>query len=751
MPARSILTRLLFVVGTTLMAVGSASAAAAAEPSEETGVADAWTRASRMSIYDSQWHVRYPSLLRTSKGDILLLFARHSAEEDQSEELVALRSADNGASWSDPRVLLTGDDCTLGAAGVLDSGKIVGLLMEARRVVKDLRLITSDDGGKSWNIETTALQFPLISVTPHGRIIEMDGVLLAPVYGIISTEDEGEESLQAGLVRSRDRGLTWGDYSPLAYDPEAGDMVYKEPVVLSAPEGLLVALAAGRSQTVPLYDTWTLFRMTSDDGGRSWTPPQAVVAGEHPCLVSLPGGGLACAEVEYEGENAWVRFQTSTDAFRTWRNYQECWSIRHFRKEAFAGRPTMLALDEDRALLAFSRTRLTGISGPHDVPRGTPVRTSCGVESDGTEIGQERIDGVVFKRGRLEGSGKQSGEVPEWKWMEDRPVFPSGTPGRLWSIMKTSAGQLWALLETGKAGGYELRTSDDNGRTWSAPSALPTDAILAKWEPQAVRPVLGAITRSGRWIIALPRTLVRKSGYTLEYLRADDNGYGVWKTYGQRWQCELYIFFSDDAGRTWQGMDSPIDTSPLNQVAHPGRILEEDDGTLVMSVWGAKTREDVDKDLGGIAMVRSHDGGATWSDASMVAYGTPEDALCFSENDFVVFPDGTWLVLARRESRLRTHQWPAATVLATSSDRGRTWSRSEQVLTDVSPQLALLPDGALVCTGRSGIYISYDRGTSWTQTGVYPKSNPIPLEDGTLALFSRRHRNTARILRRSAP
>jgi len=753
MSEKPMLARLWGIVGATLIAVGVLSGTGWCEPSEGTGAGNAWTRAKRMSIYDSQWHVRFPTLLGGPKGDIILLAARCSREQEEggSEELVTLRSSDEGASWSEPEVLLAGKDCTLGAAGVLPSGKIIGLLMEARRAVKDLRLITSDDGGRSWNVESVTLEFPLISVTPYGRILTVDRALVVPVYGIISTEEESEESLRAGLLRSRDGGLTWGDYSPLSYDPEAGDMVYKEPIVVSTKEGRLVALVAGKATSVPLYDDWMLFRMTSDDGGRSWTRPRAVVAGEHPWVASLPGGGLACAEVEYAGENAWIRFQTSADGFRTWRDFQECWSIRHFRKTAFAGGPTMLVLDDDTVMVAFSRTQWTGISGPHHVPRGKPLWTSCGVESDCTEIDQERIEGVLFKRERREGSAPNvpSTETHGWKWAEDRPVFPSGTPGRLWDIARTSPGRLWAVLETGEVGGFELRTSDDGGKTWSAPSALPEKAIRERWEPQAVRPVLGAITRSGRWVVTMARTLIRKGGGTLEYLRADDNGYGIWKTYGQRWKCELYVFFSDDAGRTWQGTDQPIDASPLSEVASPGRIHEEEDGTLVMSVWGSKTRDDVDEGLTGIAMLRSSDGGATWGDASTVAYGTPQDARSFSENDFVVFGDGAWILLARSASRHRTYQWPAATVRMTSSDRGRTWSAPEQVLTGVSPQLALLADGGLACTGRTGIYISCDRGGTWTQAGVYPKSKPIPMGEGGLGLFSKRYRSKVRILRRA--
>jgi len=246
---------------------------------------------------------------------------------------------------------------------------------------------------------------------------------------------------------------------------------------------------------------------------------------------------------------------------------------------------------------------------------------------------------------------------------------------------------------------------------------------------------LGTITRNGRWLTVLSRTLTKREGYTLEYLRTDEDGYGIWKAYGEKWHTELYVFYSDDQGKTWQGLDRPIDASPLDHVVWPsGSMHEEEDGTLVMSVWGDRSAADVDAGIAGIVLLRSYDGGATWGDPTVVAYGTPENGLRFNENSFVVFPDGTWVMLARVAFRRRIHQWPLAIMRMVSTDRGRTWSAPEQVFTGGAPSLAILVDGGLVCAGSEGVCFSYDRGESWTQQDTYPNSKPIPLRDGKLML-----------------
>ena len=748
---------------TLLIALSIAGPVPAPAEAAERGQAlseHVWTRARRMSIFDSSWHVRYPSLLRTPGGDLLLLFTRIS-ESQQNEgtgELVAVRSSDNGGSWSDPVVLYAPANAqprTMGKITALASGRLVGLVMEAGKTGARLRLIASDDEGRNWSVGETTIKSPAASsVTPHGRILEVDGQL---AVGMVSTPGQNAARSQAGLIRSTDGGRTWADFSPIVSDSEGSAMEFKDPAVVQKESGRLVALVAGRSESHPLHKTWTILRTVSDDGGRSWAKPIAVTKGEAPCLIALANGNLACATAEHQGQYAYVRFQTSENDFRAWQNFQTCWAIRNFRSNAFVGRPAIVALDEDKILATFSRTRFTSVSGPGTTLNRLPLWTSCGTanDPDATRIDQERMAGVYFTRSQRRSltSVKLPAAVPDWQWVEDRAVFPSHIKGTLRGIVPLQDGRFWVLEEVGKGEAYQLRTTDQNRKVWSDPFPLPQKTADEKWASgHSLRPGLGTITRSGRWIVTFPRTLIKRAGYTLTYERTDKDGYGVWKASGERWKTELYVLYSDDEGRTWQGMERPIDASPLNQAVYPFGIYEESDGTLVMNTFGSRNAEDVSAGLAGVVLYRSRDGGASWGDATVVAYGTPMDGNRFSENSFVIYPDGTWVLLARLHCRRRIHMVPVAIVRTISRDRGRTWTAPEPVLEGGAPALKMLPDGGLVCATSEGVLFSYDRGRSWTCKPTYANSKPFPLADGTLLLVGGHyhwHWTTGRILKRT--
>jgi len=736
--------------------------------SKETQVVldDVWTRGRRISISDSDWHLRDPSLIRTANGDLLLLFTRISQQQQEqgTGELVAVRSRDNAASWSDPVVVYAPSTNTtprtMGTVTALDSGKLIGLVVEVGKARRTMRRITSDDEGRTWSLAKTTINAAGTSLTPYGRMLQIDGWLAVGAYGTMSTQEQQSPFSQAGLLRSDDGGRTWGDFSLIAY---RSDIDFKDPAVVRTEGRRLVALVAGKSKSKPSpTNRWSVFRTVSDDLGQTWSEPVTILFGEQPCLMLLPDGQLACAEVHAAPQSAyaWLRFQTSDNHFRTWQNYQDCWGIRYFKNTGFVGRPAMLALDQDTIFVAFSRTRWTAIHQPGQVIHGLPIWVSSGEQSDASNINQERIEGTFFRHTQRKPvtSATPPAPIPDWEWVEDRVVFPEHIKGGLRGIKKTASGALFAMEEVGEfgQGRLQIRTSADAGKSWSEPRLLPSKALEEKRESgHSARPVLGTITRDGRWLLVLPKTLIKRGGYVNEFVRNDEKGFGLWKSHGQRWGAELYILYSDDQGHTWKGLDKPVNTSPLNQVAwsHTG-IHEQDDGTLVINLWGSKTSEDVSAGIAGIILLRSRDGGTNWGDPTIVAYGTPENGYRFSENDFVVYPDDTWVFLSRLAFRRRMHNWGLATVRMVSHDRGRTWSDLEPVFTGGHPMLALLSDGGLVCGGSGGLYISYDKGRSWVQKDAYPNSRPIPLSDGTLMVeggHSHREWTIGRILKRTIP
>ena len=59
-----------------------------------------------MVVYKSPRRARYPSIISTDAGDLLLLFTRQTEQQEEEGigDLVLSRSSDGGKTWSVPQV-----------------------------------------------------------------------------------------------------------------------------------------------------------------------------------------------------------------------------------------------------------------------------------------------------------------------------------------------------------------------------------------------------------------------------------------------------------------------------------------------------------------------------------------------------------------------------------------------------------------------------------------------------------------------
>lgn len=172
-----------------------------------------------------------------------------------------------------------------------------------------------------------------------------------------------------------------------------------------------------------------------------------------------------------------------------------------------------------------------------------------------------------------------------------------------------------------------------------------------------------------------------------------------------------------------------------------GRILEQEDGTLLMPVYGARTGEIVTQS----ALLQSVDRGFTWTTKSIV---TPI-ALAFNETSVIDLGGGRLLAAVRCE-------WVVPQIYqVTSSDGGETWSEPVQLFDGVSPSLTRLDSGnVLLATadrvGIAGIRLSLsrDEGDTWPASVLvdpehffddlgYPSCLSLP--DGSVLLVHYRH------------
>ena len=213
---------------------------------------------------------------------MLLLYGDYTdMMEGQTGHL--LRSRDEGRSWSDPELVLAprwwkgGTHTSLGMQ-TLKSGRVLIPWTQGFNMKEDWTRPTqficlrSDDNGRTWQ-GWDPQDAGIESSIPYGKIVELDnGELLCAVWGLIRKEFEIKDQRvnryhNSGLLRSKDQGVTWGEYTPINHEG------YMETDLTLLPDGRVLALL--RRSNKPLYMKtelpWTYYSF-SEDEGRTWSP-----------------------------------------------------------------------------------------------------------------------------------------------------------------------------------------------------------------------------------------------------------------------------------------------------------------------------------------------------------------------------------------------------------------------------------------------------------------------------------------------
>lgn len=266
------------------------------------------------------------------------------------------------------------------------------------------------------------------------------------------------------------------------------------------------------------------------------------------------------------------------------------------------------------------------------------------------------------------------------------PVLAHGPSGELAVVFRTGAGHY------GLTGTLATACSTDGGRSWSDPIEV------APRGDDVRNPALG-IAADGRWILAYWKASVRC------YPGTDERRWRV-PAPGTTGDPDLFVIASSDRGRTWTA-PSPVRPARLTWCSPFGRILVAPDGVLMMAAYGAP----VDARAAGhfdAILLRSHDGGVTWGDESLVATNASELSLCALSS--------TEIVGAVRRSE-------SDTAIVRSTDGGRTWSAPISVTrpNEHPADLCVLRGGRLLLTfGRRrrplgcGALTSADGGVTWS-------------------------------------
>ncbi len=171
-------------------------------------------------------------------------------------------------------------------------------------------MVRSDNDGYTWTPPARIAEPPgWAAVMCHGDVCELpDGELLLPV-----TAYRGEDTQAHGMVlRSRDRGLTWGAPSCIT-DDAPGDVDFHETRLVLTPGGRLLAV-----HRTPKGD---YFQNVSLDGGRTWseTVDTGIWCGaSSPADLRLLADGRVLWTRGYRREPFGIRAYLSEDEGRTW-------------------------------------------------------------------------------------------------------------------------------------------------------------------------------------------------------------------------------------------------------------------------------------------------------------------------------------------------------------------------------------------------------------------------------------------------
>ena len=741
-----------------------------------------WHRVKRVAAYKSPRRARYPSITTAKDGSLLVLLTKQTADEETAGHgsLVLVRSTDGGTTWSDGRTVYRGTYGQPRARGTLtrlQSGRIIAPFVELGEDTHTARMLSSTDNGNNWQVNELDATLPFAWWTPSGKVLESsDGHLTMPVYGAVSEADLRSTMHNCGLLRSKDNGKTWGDFSWIARGSglvvgtaENIRFSFEGPEVQPLADGRWLAVVTARrlnrtanGPSVPNEGPGSpqiLCRLWSTDLGRTWTAPNQLMPGAW-AAIAVAGSHTVCANGAW---GAWgvMRLDVSRNGFesifqelplmnRGWlsgraNNPDEAplpptvphlsdgWKFEHY------GFPSIEVLDDQNMIVAFARTQ-----------RGTPSYHEFDPpELDAIPVEMEKIQTVFYRRSQVVeklADVTAAPPQPHGRWvLSERIVVPDLTG----TMAQLAGGDLIA-----EAGG-NLRRSDDGGRTWhEVPGAtLPGDGPVA-----AVRGTLAALggLRNGRWLTATIKVNQqwRGGGYNVIGV---DGGYPLnGSRNNQSYDAEIIVHHSDDEGKTWQA-SKPFKGPFLWAIPTVSHFIESDDGTIALPIFGCVTQEEMRSYSSSNGVIRSHDHGRTWGDFSFVfrtkpkVSGENQPEPRYSEMDIIELANGHWVAFSRNERIAAGPQGQGVTSVAVSIDQGRTWTQTGGSLVGVSQQKGVaLPDGGIALTYRShswqqpGVAISYDEGRTFSYMlgGPYETVNSfLTAPDQFIVFTAKSHRS----------
>ncbi|HEY0698676.1 MAG TPA: sialidase family protein [Micromonospora sp.] len=300
-----------------------------------------------------------------------------------------------------------------------------------------------------------------------------------------------------------------------------------------------------------------------------------------------------------------------------------------------------------------------------------------------------------------------------------RPALTEAPNGDLLVAFNTSG-------DAHPGGQLRMIRSSDEGRTWGPSSVVAEPRLFG--DRGSISAQRGMATLSDGTILLPYNDAVNHTNYNNR-------------------ESVLFVARSTDSGHTWTGTDEPVALPIPIREAHIGgsAILELGDGTLLLPIWGALELVDgweTDPMRWRSGVLRSFDGGRTWSDYRTIAHdpNNPPQYPPFHSsrypsgaNELALqnLPDGRIVAVVRYASGVGPNR--GQVYLSYSSDNGATWTppvatgqQAEALSLTIAPCTAALPAGsskllmghrylnaAGTRLGRTAIRSSFDGGVTW--------------------------------------
>jgi outer membrane protein assembly factor BamB len=252
----------------------------------------------------------FPVLVRLREGPLVAVLRGGAGHIGRGGRLDCIRSEDGGRTWSAPVVAIDSEwDDRNPALGQMPDGILFLAYGEARSYRPDgtfdlaagpyrLHRVTSADGGKTWGPKAEIPE-PFPNPSPFGRIIVLrDGTAFLSVYKMPSDA--------LGILRSRDGGRTWGDFSKVPG--------HDETQLLEVPGGRLLAFTR-----IEEPGGHGLLLSESVDGGRTWPASRRLLrAKEWPFDATVLRSGTVLLSFGYRVGPFGAGLAWSDDAGATW-------------------------------------------------------------------------------------------------------------------------------------------------------------------------------------------------------------------------------------------------------------------------------------------------------------------------------------------------------------------------------------------------------------------------------------------------